>query len=352
MFTILDYHEEKISFNINEVIIISYAEKARSCVACGHDFLPEDDVVFCPECGAPHHKACWQAKGHCHYEAAHGTELQWQPPKESEPVESTEEKPEPNTTQNPVIFVNGITMTKCPGCGHFTPCGPNNSICRNCGHPIQGHANSFQAAASAANQSNPFSQNAETENNSTIDGVATDKIARVIMQRRDYYMPRFQGLKKQGHKIVSWNWSAFFLPSYWLAFRKCYLWSAFAAFFDLLSVLLMYPMTGQIASYISANQVSYSQAMQHFVTDVSFTPTVMLLAQGALLVLLVRSIIFGLLGNYIYKKDCLKRIEQLDAMPPDEANFRVFRFSGVNIFAPVIVYYLVSIIQSLLIHFI
>ena len=35
------------------------------CVACGKKFTPEDDIVVCPECGAPYHRACYKELGHC-----------------------------------------------------------------------------------------------------------------------------------------------------------------------------------------------------------------------------------------------------------------------------------------------
>ena len=47
-----------------------------------------DEVAFCPECGAPHHKKCFLGLGHCFYADKHGTSEQWQPPK-IEPPKAT-----------------------------------------------------------------------------------------------------------------------------------------------------------------------------------------------------------------------------------------------------------------------
>lgn len=30
------------------------------CAACGKKFTAEDDVVVCPECGTPYHRACYK----------------------------------------------------------------------------------------------------------------------------------------------------------------------------------------------------------------------------------------------------------------------------------------------------
>ena len=50
------------------------------CPVCHAKFFEEDDIVICPECGAPHHKACYKSIGRCAHEDTHGTENQWQMP--------------------------------------------------------------------------------------------------------------------------------------------------------------------------------------------------------------------------------------------------------------------------------
>ena len=35
------------------------------CPVCNRKFEEGDDVVYCPECGTPHHRDCYKAVGHC-----------------------------------------------------------------------------------------------------------------------------------------------------------------------------------------------------------------------------------------------------------------------------------------------
>ena len=35
------------------------------CPVCGKPFQEGDDIVVCPECGAPHHRECYKSLGHC-----------------------------------------------------------------------------------------------------------------------------------------------------------------------------------------------------------------------------------------------------------------------------------------------
>jgi Zn finger protein HypA/HybF involved in hydrogenase expression len=334
------------------VIIISYVKKARNCVVCGKEFNEQDDVVFCPECGAPHHRECWKEQGHCYYEAAHGTDLQWHPKEEEEPAtqQTTNEPTDssaPKSHNIPTVFVfNGTPMTRCPHCGKMTQGQKEDYPCPHCGEIIQGLPEGFEQFASQRN-GNLFG-NATQETHQPVDGIDGKKMARVVMQKASYYLPQFRALKKQGTKITSWNWAAFLISPYWFAFRKCYLWSVFSAFFDLLALVLMLPITSQMMATLDQN-ASYMQLLETAMTT-TFSPTITLLAQGGLCLLLLRSILFGIFGNYIYKTECIKRIQILDAMSAEEANARIFRIGGVSLFAPILVHYGITLAQNLILQ--
>lgn len=52
------------------------------CVHCQHNFEEEDDIVVCPECGAPSHRNCYKELGHCALADRHKDGFVWQPPKD------------------------------------------------------------------------------------------------------------------------------------------------------------------------------------------------------------------------------------------------------------------------------
>ena len=68
------------------------------CPVCGKAFVQGDDVVVCPDCGAPHHRECYRRLGHCALEDKHASGAQWQPQedrREPDPVcwgRATEER--------------------------------------------------------------------------------------------------------------------------------------------------------------------------------------------------------------------------------------------------------------------
>ena len=64
--------------------------KGCNCVACRQPLKPEDDIVVCPDCGAPYHRACYEKLGRCQFEAQHGPDFEWQPSPEERPAPEPE----------------------------------------------------------------------------------------------------------------------------------------------------------------------------------------------------------------------------------------------------------------------
>ena len=85
--------------------------KGCKCASC-HKVLKEgDDIVICPECGAPYHRECYAAEGRCVFSAKHGKGFEYVPP---------EAKPDVNA--------NGPI---CPVCHAQNP--PDTLFCERCG---------------------------------------------------------------------------------------------------------------------------------------------------------------------------------------------------------------------------
>ena len=57
------------------------------CAICGSYLFDDDDIVYCPECGAPHHRDCYNAIGHCGRADMH-EQLKSEPSKPSEEQEA------------------------------------------------------------------------------------------------------------------------------------------------------------------------------------------------------------------------------------------------------------------------
>ena len=42
------------------------------CEGCGRPLALTDDIVVCPDCGAPYHRECYEKLGRCIHTPAHG----------------------------------------------------------------------------------------------------------------------------------------------------------------------------------------------------------------------------------------------------------------------------------------
>ena len=42
------------------------------CEGCGRPLALTDDIVVCPDCGAPYHRSCYEKMGLCIHAPAHG----------------------------------------------------------------------------------------------------------------------------------------------------------------------------------------------------------------------------------------------------------------------------------------
>ncbi len=84
------------------------------CPVCHEVFKEGDDIVVCPDCGTPCHRACWARAGGCVHAAEHAAGFEWQP--------------------GGGTAADGV----CPNCG--THNAPGAAYCAHCGVPLTGAA--------------------------------------------------------------------------------------------------------------------------------------------------------------------------------------------------------------------
>ena len=77
------------------------------CEGCGKPLTLQDDIVVCPDCGAPYHRTCYEKMGLCVHAPAHGAGYEWKFPYQD------------------------AQLRTCPACGERTL--RSESVCRCCG---------------------------------------------------------------------------------------------------------------------------------------------------------------------------------------------------------------------------
>jgi len=189
------------------------------CSGCGQALQPADDsfdndIVVCPDCGAPLHRHCWQENGACPYASQHGENFAWVPT-----IIPPEPEPEPDEGQPGII---------CPTCGEN--CDPGALHCENCGTDFE----DFSAAMRQRLEQEQLRREQYMRENfpsytvfgrtvtmgDTLAGQPVEEIALQLRGPRravSRYLERFETNARYG-----WNWAAFLLGPYWFFFRKLY----------------------------------------------------------------------------------------------------------------------------------
>ena len=318
------------------------------CPVCHARFFEDEDIVHCPVCGAPHHRECWNLTGHCAFEDAHGTDRQWKMPEDEEPIQPPPPSQEPTGDGEPPRDRVGHA---CPQCGRLST--SDTLFCPYCGHSFAGGA-----ADDAPEQPNPFAPPmidplGGVDPSSAVDGQPVLDVATMVAVNTPWYRPRFDRFRRTDNKKkVSWNWSAFFFPSYWLFWRKCYGAGIIALSVSIASRLLCYPFLSAYSSLVPSG-ATYAETTAILAENMSNIPaSSLVMVFGGFVLTFLCSLFFGLFGTYIYKNRCIHKLRQINS--PDfegDSQAALLRSRGVNLFGPLLAMMLLDVLYMLLISF-
>ena len=282
--------------------------KNQKCAVCSAYLFEDDDIVYCPICGAPHHRECYNSIGKCGFEELHGTDKQYSREMLEEKAEPAE--PKPHVTEN----------TKCFRCGAELEKGAR--YCNNCGAPA--------GMNPAPINFSPFAQNEMLKEDTPIaDGVTAKEAVKVVRSNAFRYIPKF--LKLHSQNKSSWNWAAFLLPYGWFAYRKMYKESIITCILSIASVIMNIPLNLAVAQLPVADQslqnsIELAEYYSQFVGDIGFLP--LLLAFIGLTLGLAIRVVCGMYGDYIYKVRVVQSVGLIKEAEDTEAAEE--KYSGVS----------------------
>ncbi len=296
----------------------------EKCAVCNAYLFEEDDTVYCPECGAPHHRNCYSSIGHCALEELHGTENQYKKPESV----NEEQKPEEPPVQSSIIT--------CGMCGERYE--TTDDSCPNCNTPnltkAGGRFVTFDFLGGVSGHTDLG------------DGVTADEAKKFVLNNTHRYIPKFVGFKKG--KKASWNWLAFLTPCGWLMSRKMYLLGAIIGALQIALTLLNIPFTAAI------NQLDFSEARNYIEYSNIILENFSMIGQiafytafiGSFLDLALR-IIIAIFGDLIYKNRVISAISEINKNSDDKA-MAYRKKGGVSIIAGVLGYFAVSELPTII----
>lgn len=296
------------------------------CPVCGDAFKEDDDIVVCPQCGAPYHRACYQEKGKCIFDDLHEAGKEWAPPAPPAP------KVEPSAE---------IKDRECPACGTLN--GHSALFCNRCGTSLLGAGQPDQKPPQApppfVSPAPPVSRNAYggvvppfsfdpmggvSPAELLDEGVSFGDASKFVRQNTTYYMPVFRYIKQTGRNKFSF--SAFLFSGAWLLYRKQYktgalvaglmfcLYLAYLLATVFVSAPLLAELAGQVGMDITQGFSPTNEQMLAISQLVANDLTMYLkisLPLLCLLAMLVVMIVVGVRGNKMYMRHCVRQVRQI-----------------------------------------
>lgn len=237
----------------------------QPCIVCGTEFTEQDDIVTCPECGTPYHRACWHTQGHCINTALHTQGASWIRERQEEERRAREAERRIEEAEQSAARERGEVPQMINGELY-------DGVRLNPADPCIGL--------------NPEEQ---------LDGVTIGEAAAFVRTNRFYYLPLFRLMKRTGKKI-SFNFLTLLAPHFYFANRK--MWGS-AMLAMLLNVILEIPLI--IMGLYESMGIEIPWA------DVNTTTFHSVYTASLVLYMLV-SVIWCLCGNYMYYRFSVRKI--------------------------------------------
>ncbi len=307
----------------------------KQCQICHGYLFEDDDVVVCPECGAPHHRDCWQSVGHCGAEAYHGTDQQYG----KQTAHSYTAAYEESGSQYERMCHHCGRKAKatdalfCPYCGKQYGSQPRREQ-HNDGHTDehQGGPNILFGGLGANNNSY-----GGIPKDSEIEGIKVEKVAKFVGSNAHRYIPRFAVMKKSNRH--SWNWAAFLCPSAWCISRKMYLTGIMYFILLLASSLCFVPFVQVLNTFVTEematqNYYAYAESIMEIIKEnyAAFGWPAFALVGVGLALFIVPRIICAKTADWTYRNFALGKIRTiLDNPEVDDIDETLMCSGSVNV---------------------
>lgn len=281
------------------------------CPVCDKSFQPGDDVVICPVCGAPYHRACYQQAGQCVFADQHHTGFEYRPPQPQQPEATAQPEAadgQPPQAEAPDTATEEKDML-CPNCNTVNDGGA--IFCSNCGTPLHADPtggarwNGYggQATGGYGGYTGYGSFVPPLDMNGEIDGIPKRDWAEYIGRSANVYLQRMDNMEKRGSKI-SMMISAFLVSPYYFAYRKLWGWSIFA-----LGIFLLLMLPQIFLAMAEAGASPFPGLSLDTLSIITIVANY--LSLGA-------RIVFGLFAMHLYRKEAGRKIKLLREQFSDE----------------------------------
>ncbi len=262
------------------------------CEGCGKPLTLQDDIVVCPDCGAPYHRVCYEKLGQCIHRPAHAAGYEWKFPYEESQLRT------------------------CPSCGERTL--RDEETCRCCGAVLPPEGQEPPSSRGSGEETFDYSQmyrqfgtSADPEKEffedafgkeAKMDGIDRQDWLDYIGPAAPAYLAAYSRMQLQKSKI-SMSFSALLFGPFYFFYRKA--WKP--AFGFLAAELLLAAPT-----FIEMLQLSGS-ALAPAMSASALTVFARVCSVLSFVLMLVR----GMYGKWLYRKSAADHIRRIQSEFPD-----------------------------------
>ena len=307
--------------------------EGKKCPVCQGYLFEEDEIVWCPDCGAPHHKDCYKAAGHCGFLNLHGTEELKNMLNESS---QEQEQREEQQTENKAPKVN----VRCASCGATFPLEYDR--CPNCSAinmAKNGHYFMFDMLGGVK------------PDEDLGDGVTATQAKNFVSVSTNRFIPKFAALKN-GAKRRFFSWWSFFFPTANFALRKMYPTAFLSGILEIAGTLLMYPFS------IAINQLGLEKTedMYNYI-QAGVSKDMLILMYLALIgtaILFLYKLFCGLNFDRIYYRHTISKVNEIEKedSTKEEKVLAYRKKGGVSFLAFIFTFMLLQYIPTIIAAFI
>ena len=277
------------------------------CEGCGKPLALQDDIVVCPDCGAPYHRTCYEKMGLCIHAPAHGAGYEWKFPYQD------------------------AQLRTCPACGERTL--RSESVCRCCGAalPPESAEQPNDRAAASAEQNRDFDYSgmyrdemyrsftekvidpvhrnvrAAFGKDELIDGVPYQDWVDYIGTAAPVYLNDYSQMQLR-HSKISMSFSALLFGPFYFFYRKA--WKPAFAFLAAELVLAL-------PTLLDMMRVTNSP-----LTAGLSTTTLVILSRVMSILSFVLVMVRTLFAKWLYRKSAASHIKRIRSEFPDEVQRR------------------------------
>ena len=288
------------------------------CAYCDAYLFEEDDIVYCPECGAPHHRECYNKINECALKEYHGTD------KEYKKLEITVEK---------------------------SPSTDFNNKCSICGEEFDKNLNKCPKCSAPNFDSNPtFAQfdflGGVPEDFDIGDGVTAKEARQFVFTNTQRYIPKFAHLNDNNK--TSWNWIAFLFPAPWLFSRKQNKNGIIIGILTIIATLFSFPFMLSLNNFGITDFTNNAEYLQYIIEAISkMHISVVISFFISFFMNLIIRIYMGIKADYMYKIYTINSIKKIKT-DSDNYTYDIHKKGGVNLILFMLSYMALNYIPNII----